>query len=939
MKMKKGLSLLLVASMIIGMMASVTAFAGDAHNLIIKEKDKSAILATHEVNSTGTYTAKTEIKSYEFSNGLGNTTGPASSASGNFSVGAASVDVTMNTNKSISWTISNATEDIFLTLELAAPQQFVITANSETLDANDNTGVHGPETCNASKNRSTADFGDSVTINFTPNPGQDITKLNIRSVEGDCNLFDAKTQTVQVGNDTFNIVRDSNGKVSVTNESVTETVFVTALTKPSGDFTLSVDHDPHCAANVSTLKLDTLKSQDIRLTPDKNYDIATIQITDGAYTETLTRSYTTAHINGKDYKAVWNLNGVVTLTVPAATDNVTMYVASAPTDNSYYVQATPVANVTVNCESPLYFQPSEKGRIVLTPAKDVGIVEFKVSNGNETVLVSPSNKTFMLGGVSHEVSVTNSGVVTVTVTPGIGNISLFDIETDRNAYTVKVSADSGITVNKASQTVNVGKTAVVTFAPKKDHSVGEISVTRNGRTYTADAQRESYIDMNGVRCPITTDRNGKVTLTLNQVTSDLVVYAESNFTGKYDYKVSVSSDSGLTHTVSKVYVKEGENSTITFTPDSPRYDVTEITIKRNGKTFTIDPERDNSVTIAGTKCPVTVNNKGIVKLVLKDIDADISVNAESTYTSKDYIMKDDGHVDISYEGSLKYRNTVTFTIKPNSGYDIKSVKIDDGESTKTLTMDSDSFTMNGTRYHVTTKSNGTMTIRVSLPSELTITASTSNDGSVNVVSGTHVAYINGYADGTFRPDNTITRGAAIAMLTRQYSGMNDAQLSAFANYRYADVPNDHVFAGAIGWAASRGYLNSIVTTNLLKPSQAITRAEFVALLCAFENASVRNASKTNFSDVAKNYWAYDAIEYATSQGWIYGYSNGSFRPDSSITRAEIVTIINRVLGRSFQNEVRDSVSTLRSFSDVPSSYWAYYDIMEASSTHYVVTER
>lgn len=937
MKTRKGLSLLLVVSMIAGMMASVTAFAADPQ-LIVKAEGSSEILATYDANSSGSYSAKTDIESYEFSNGLGNTSGPSTSSSAKFSIGSAAVDVSMTTNKSISWTISGATEDIFLTLDLADPDQYTINATSDTLDANDNTGVDGEATCDVSKTMSTADFGDSVSVTFTPMPGQSIVKLNIRSDEDDVNLFEAKNQTVQVGNSTYGIICQANGKVIVTNESVTENVYVTALTKPAGDFTLYVDHDPHCAANVSTLPLDTLKSQDIRLTPDKNYDIATIQITDGDYTETLTRSYTTAHINGKNYKAVWNLNGTVTLTVPAATADVTMYVASAPSDNSYYVQATPVTNVTVNCENPLYYQPSEKARIILTPDKDTGIVEFKVSNGAETVTVSPTNKTFMLGGVSHTVSVSSSGVVTVTITPGVGNIQLFDIETDRNAYTVKVSADSGISVSKASQSVNVGKTATITFTPKKNYGVGEISVTRNGRTYTADAQDDSYINVNGVRCPITMASNGKVTLTLNQVTANLTVYAESIYTGDYDYEISVSSDSGLTHSVSKAYVYEGDDCTITFTPDSTRYDVTEITIKRNGKTYTVDPSEDDYVTIAGTKCPITVSSKGVVKLVLKDIDADMTVKAESTYTSKDYVMKEDGHVDISYNGTLKYGNTVTFTIKPDSGYEIKSVKVNDGESTKTLDMDSDSFTMNGKRYTVTTKSNGTMTIKVSLPSELTITASTNNDGTV-IVSGTHPAYINGYADGTFRPDNTITRGAAIAMLARQYSGMNDAQLAVYANYRYADVPNTHVFAGAIGWAASRGYLNCIVTNNQLKPAQAITRAEFVALLCEFENASVKNASKSNFSDVSKNYWAVDEIEYATSQGWIYGYSNGSFRPDSSITRAEIVTIINRVLGRSYQNEVRDSVSVIRSFSDVPSSYWAYYDIMEASSTHYVVSER
>ena len=936
MKTKKGLSLLLVAAMVASMFSTMTAFADETPKVYVKEQDKGAVLATYDANSGGSYTAKTDIESYEFSNGSGNTSGPQTAASASFSLGEASVSAELTTNKSISWTVSNATEDIFLTLDLADPVQFTITANSDTLDANDNTGVGGVPTCDVSKTMSSADFGDSVTITFTAKDGNVINKLNIRNSEGDVNLFDAKTQNVQVGNDTYAIVVESDGKVSVTNSNVTDEVFVTALTKPAGDFTLYVDHDPFCTANVTTLALDTLKSQDIRLTPDDNYDIATLQITDGDYTETLTRSYSTARINGKEYKAVWNLDKTVTLTIPAATSDVNLYVASAPTDNSYYVQATATSTVSVNCEEPLYFQPSEKARIVLTPKKDNRITQFRVTNGSEVVVVDPDDDSFMLGGVSHSVTVDASGVVAVTITPGIGNVRLYDIETTSNDCSIKVSADSEITVSKASQSVDIGKTATVTFTPKKNYGVGDITVTRNGRSYHADAQVDSYIEVAGIRCPISVSSSGKVTLTLNQVTSDLVIYAESVYTADYDYVVTVSTDAGVESSINKAYVEEGDDCKIVFTPESSHYDVTEITIKRNGRTYTVDPTKEDYVVIAGLKCPISVSSKGVVTLTLKDVDADMSVKAESTYTSKDYVMKDDGHIDISYSGTLKYKSTVTFTISPDRGYDIKSVKIDDGEDVKIIDMDSDSFTMNGTRYTITAKSNGDMTIRVTLPSELTITASTSTIFDPEITTGMHVAYINGYGDGTFRPDNVVTRGAAIAMLVRQYSGMTDAQLAAYANYRYADVPNTHVFAGAIGWAASHGYLDCIVQNNLLHPAQPLTRAEFVSLLCAFEGVSVRNTYNTQFSDVSANYWAADEIEYATEQGWINGYSNGTFRPDSSLTRAHMVTIINRMQGRDYQKEMLSSTSSIRVFSDVPSTYWAYYDILEACSTHYVI---
>lgn len=939
----KLLSLMLSATMLMSLAVPVAMAADDppggTPQLFVVEKDGNGTpLATYAASGTGTYTAATAIESYEISNGAGgNTTGEQTNGGQNFSVGLARVSATLPTTRSIQWTIENADRDLYLTLELAAPDQYIIGTSSDTYGAGANTGIGATATCDMSKTSSSVAAGGQVEMTFSPKVGHTITKLNIRNVETDVNLYDANTQTVTAGNNTFNIVKEAaTGKVTVTCASVANDVYVTALTTPLNDYTLTVQHDTHCAANISSVAGDVLKSQDVLLTPEANYDIATISIEDGDHKGTLNRATSTLQINGKSYKAVWNLNGSVTLTVPAATADVEVYASSVPTDNSYFVQATPATNVAVNCEKALYFQPNESGRIVLTPAKDYWVNEFKVSNGTETVTVSAAKTSFTLGGVSHSVAVSAAGVVTIVVTPGIGNVKLYDITTTNNTCNVSVVADSTITVSSASQNVVKGKNVTVTMTPKKNYSVDEIKVVANGTTTTADVQYDSYIVVNGVRCPIAVASNGKVTLTLNQVTTDVRVYAESEYTGDYDYIVTVNTETGISTSASKLYVEDGDDASITFTP-SNHYSVEEITVKRNGKTYTADPAKDDEIVIAGVSCPIKLTEKtGVVKLTLKDVDMDMTVKADSSYSSRDYVMKDDGHSKTTYSGTLKKGNTVTFTIDPDSNYEIRSVKIYDGDDTKTIYPDDDSFTMNGKKYTVDTKSNGNMTIKVSLPSELTITVTTIKSGS-SVVSGIHNAYINGYADGTFKPDNTITRGAAIAMLSRQYSGMADAQLSAFANSsRYSDVPSTNTFAGAIGWAASRGYLDCIARTgSALLPAQAITRAEFVALLCEFENADPADVTKSDFDDVSKNYWAIDQIAYATDREWIFGYSNGDFRPDNSITRAEIVTIINRVLGRDYRNEGTTSISSLRTFSDVPSSYWAYYDILEASSTHYV----
>ena len=92
----------------------------------------------------------------------------------------------------------------------------------------------------------------------------------------------------------------------------------------------------------------------------------------------------------------------------------------------------------------------------------------------------------------------------------------------------------------------------------------------------------------------------------------------------------------------------------------------------------------------------------------------------------------------------------------------------------------------------------------------------------------------------------------------------------------------------------------------------------------------------SFNDVPSGYWASGYIEDAASFGWINGYGDGSFRAGNKITRAEVVTIVNRVLGRAADQSFINSTRGLKGFTDVVKNHWAYYDIMEAANTHTTV---
>ena len=121
------------------------------------------------------------------------------------------------------------------------------------------------------------------------------------------------------------------------------------------------------------------------------------------------------------------------------------------------------------------------------------------------------------------------------------------------------------------------------------------------------------------------------------------------------------------------------------------------------------------------------------------------------------------------------------------------------------------------------------------------------------------------------------------------------------------------------------------TDGSFRPNAAITRAEFASIAARFDKLSGGNKT---FSDVPSNHWAYAAITSAAEKGWVNGYSDGTFRPDNAITRSEVVKITNAVLGRSCDKDyVAKNISKLTSYNDLSNTYWAYYDILEASNAH------
>lgn len=191
----------------------------------------------------------------------------------------------------------------------------------------------------------------------------------------------------------------------------------------------------------------------------------------------------------------------------------------------------------------------------------------------------------------------------------------------------------------------------------------------------------------------------------------------------------------------------------------------------------------------------------------------------------------------------------------------------------------------------------------------------------------HYAYIQGYSDGTVRPNANITRAQVATIFFRLLDeDVRDDNLTTYNTF--PDVDQDYWANTAISTMASLGVINGR-NSGLFDPDAYITRAEFAAICARFDDSGVDGI--TTFTDTV-GHWAEDEISRAAALGWIQGYADGTFRPNQYITRAQAVTMINRVLCR-LPEDTDDLLSGMNTWTDCHEDDWFYLAIQEATNSH------
>ena len=334
---------------------------------------------------------------------------------------------------------------------------------------------------------------------------------------------------------------------------------------------------------------------------------------------------------------------------------------------------------------------------------------------------------------------------------------------------------------------------------------------------------------------------------------------------------------------------------------------------------------------------VTIKDKTTEKTATTDANGKVTLPVKSSGSGS---SSGGGGRGGSSGGSYISSNVTNITVTDKNGKTVSVSKSTDKDGKITLTLPNGTD-LTGDNYYTIeatdSKGNAKADVSIILKDKKNNSANgtTDKNGMLILPASEHKAYIFGYADGTFRPDNNMSRAEAAAIFARLISEKKGENISGKSNFN--DVSKNEWYSNYIGFLSKYGIIKGY-SDNTFRPDDNVTRAEFVAMTVRFDalfNEVKKDGYTVKYTDVATNYWAYSDVAYAKHAGWLNGYADGTFKGDNAITRAEVVTVVNKATGRiADEGYINKNLSLLNKFTDLKNNlHWAFYSICESANTH------
>ena len=515
-----------------------------------------------------------------------------------------------------------------------------------------------------------------------------------------------------------------------------------------------------------------------------------------------------------------------------------------------------------------------------------------------------------------------------TVNPDEGS----EVITPDYSYKVSVNDNDGV-ISGAIVSVDKDNGSVTVKLPD------EKSITPDNRIIVGVTDKDGK-PVNGVPVTVIAEDGTEATDLTNSEGIAVVPPTNTDMTDKNGYAQVVEGENTYNVVVedtaakienAAIEVKDGKISVIL--PDGNKLDTA------NQTTVTVT-DKDNSPVQNMSVTVTDVNNQTAAKST--DENGKITVPVKTTGGSSSSSGGGSSSGGSSGGGGGSTVSTINVKVTDKDGKSVNVTKSTASDGI-TLTLPSGT-TLDGSNYYTITvtdsKGNAKTEYSVTLKDKSgnSVSGETDANGQIIMPTTEHKAYIVGYEDGTFKPENNMTRAEAAAIFARNIAERKGENISS-GKSSFTDVNSKLWYNNSIAYLEKYNIISGY-NDGTFRPEEQITRAEFVTMCMRFYDMfeDITVSDKNIFNDVPKSHWASGYIYNAIAMKWIEGYADGTFKPDSNITRAEVVAIVNRVLDRAADTEyISKNISTVNKFTDLKDkSYWAFYEILEAANTHMAV---
>lgn len=389
------------------------------------------------------------------------------------------------------------------------------------------------------------------------------------------------------------------------------------------------------------------------------------------------------------------------------------------------------------------------------------------------------------------------------------------------------------------------------------------------------------------------------------------------------YKVSVNDTKGI---INNAFVEIKDGKVYVTLPD------THTLTTSNQTTVTVLDKDGNAV----KGVSVTIKDKTTEKTASTDANGKVTLPVKTSSGGG----SSSGGSSGGGGGSYISANTTNVRVTDKDSKTVNVTKTTDKDGNVTLTLPTGKTLDSGNFYTVITtdktgKAKADVSVTLKDKSGKVANGTTDKNGTLILPAIKHSAYIVGYDDGTFKPDSDMSRAEAAAIFARLIAEAKGETVSGKSSF--ADVSSKEWYSSYVGYLEKYDVINGY-NDGTFKPDASVTRAEFVSMAVRYYglfNEVKTVANTTKYTDVDSSYWAVKDISYAKSIGWLNGYADGTFKGDNNITRAEVVTVVNRATNRTADKEyINANLTKLNQFTDLKTNtHWAWYDILEAANEH------